>query len=78
MTLLVQITGMLVSGKYMYHVENSYMGTSRKVRCSLFTLVVRLGRVINLYNQAFQTVMWECKKSFSAKQSGKIFHASCL
>jgi hypothetical protein len=47
MTLLVQITGMLVSGKYMYHVENSYMGASRKVRCSLFALVVRLGRVIN-------------------------------
>ncbi|CAK9867671.1 unnamed protein product [Sphagnum jensenii] len=26
-----KITGMLVSGKYMYHVENSYMGTSRKI-----------------------------------------------
>jgi len=26
-----KITGMLVSGKYMYHVENSYMGASRKI-----------------------------------------------
>ncbi|KAH9535731.1 hypothetical protein CY35_17G068900 [Sphagnum magellanicum] len=26
-----KITGMLVSGKYMYHVENSYMGASQKI-----------------------------------------------